>query len=70
MAATIGSADAIGCTLSVDSVGAISDAIHRARVDVLVGSPPCQDHFSGRGLNLKGPPGPPSARATARNLDS
>ena len=52
-------------TLSEDSVGPISAALRRAGVDFLVGSPPCQDHFNGRGLNAKGPPRPPSARATA-----
>ena len=52
-------------TLSEDSVGPISAALRRAGVDLLVGSPPCQDHFNGRGLNAKGPPRPPSARATA-----
>ena len=52
-------------TLSEDSVGPISAALRRAGVDFLVGSPPCQDHFNGRGLNAKGPPSPPSARATA-----
>ena len=54
--------------LDESNVGYVSRAMQRARIDVLVGSPPCQDYHNGHQVNAHAGSTRTSARATAGRL--
>ena len=54
--------------LDESNVGYVGRALRRARIDILVGSPPCQDYHTGHQVNAHAGSTRTSARATAGRL--